>query len=342
MPRCRVDSSIQRLTIDNFDFPLGVYPIEPLKPREGFTMHFESADSDGEIDGDLEQWPDRYVFDIVIKAGRVESLCRSLFAILPGRVYPILDVLGNDAYREADPYVAYDLVGQEHFHEALRRYRGWFYEDGLVGFGAMSDDPFIYIFVDEHKIVTVRAEVELKPRIESILAAFDLEQIEQIAGADAAIHEHRGVLDCPADRPDLLCPEEIIEELRDTWGLQLNVDGEKNIDEMGHSLGVTPWRVVVRLLEPPGSMIRYCEAFLTADCLNTASEIAAEAAEDMYAADVAAGRVRDDDDTDEPLTVDVLFPDRLSEQDFEQMCPGGKGKNVRLDESRLVAARWLE
>ncbi|MBL0870592.1 MAG: hypothetical protein IBJ18_08460 [Phycisphaerales bacterium] len=360
MPRARVDSSIQRLVVDGFDFPLGVYPIEPMKPKEGYTVHFESSDADQPPPGsagdsgsledseEFELWPDRYVYDIVIRAGRLESLCRSLFAILPGRIYPILDVLGNDAYREVDPYLAYELVGQEHFTEALRRYKGWFFEDGLVGFGAMSDEPFIYIFIDEHKIVTVRVEASLKPKIEAVLEAFDLPEIEKIAGADAAIHEHRSVLEAPADRPDLLCAEEIIEELRDTWGLQLNVDAQRNLDELGNELGVTPWRVTVRLIEPPGSMVRYAEVFLTADSLDKASEIAIIATEDLYASTVVAKRAEtasaldDDDSEDDPLEADVLFADRMSESDFEQLVPEGKGKHPRLDQSRLVSIRWLE
>ncbi len=288
MPRCRIDTTIQRHTVDGFDFPLGTYPIEPMAFRAGYTLHFESADADDNDDtGQLEQWPDRYVFDIVIKATRVESLCRSLFSMLPGRVYPILDVLGNDAYREADPYVAYDLIGQEHFTEALRRYRGWFYEDGLVGFGVMSDEPFIYIFIDEHKIVTVRVEASLKPKVESILAAFDLHEVDQIAGADAALHEHRGVLDCPTDRPDLLCPEEIIEELRDSWGLQLNIDIDRNLDEFGNALGFTPWRCLVRVLDSPSAEIRYAEVFLIADCYSGAVRQACEAVEDLIDDDAA-------------------------------------------------------
>jgi hypothetical protein len=398
MPRCRIDTTIQRHTVDGFDFPLGAYPIEPMTSRAGYTLHFESADADDTNDeaGQLEQWPDRYVFDIVIKATRVESLCRSLFSMLPGRVYPILDVLGNDAYREADPYVAYDLIGQEHFTEALRRYRGWFYEDGLVGFGVMSDEPFIYIFIDEHKIVTVRVEASLKPKVESILAAFDLHEVDQIAGADAALHEHRGVLDCPTDRPDLLCPEEIIEELRDSWGLQLNIDVDRNLDEFGNALGFTPWRCLVRVLESPSAEIRYAEVFLIADCYSAAVRQACEAVEDLIEdeeqaaieADRSGGRMKDrradrpkrnrsgddaektrqaasgspsdepdpfdelendpiplDDlgnDLDDIPDVDALFCDRVTEADFEDAVPDGRGKNAPLNAERVIFTRWLE
>lgn len=250
MARCRVDESIQRTIIDDFAFPLGVYPVEPMAPRQGYTVWFEPADGDDDEDVQWEEWPDRYVFDIAVTSSRLEALVRQMLALLPPRVFPILDVLGADAFREVDPYVAYDPIGQEHILDALRRYRGYFFEDGLVGFGAMAEDPFLYVFVDEHKMVTVRVQADHKEKIEALLAAFDLAPVEKVAGADATVHEHRGVLDAPEGRPDLLTAEEIVEELRDEWGLVLNVDPTGNTDDDGHELGVTAWRCIVRF-EPP-------------------------------------------------------------------------------------------
>ncbi|MBX3358006.1 MAG: hypothetical protein KF745_06215 [Phycisphaeraceae bacterium] len=235
-----------------------------MSPREGYAVWFEPADGadtggaaggdapdldspeEGGLAADWEEWPDRYVLDIAISATRVESLSRALFAMMPGRISPILDFLGHDAYREIDPYVSYDLIGQERFIDALRRYRAFFFEDGLVGFGALSEEPFIYVFVDEHKLITVRVESALKEKVESLLAAFDLQPVDEISGADAVTHEHRGVLDAPEDRTDLLIAEEIVEELVDEWALVLNVDAYRNVDADGHELGITPWRCIVR------------------------------------------------------------------------------------------------
>jgi hypothetical protein len=104
----------------------------------------------------------------------------------------------------------------------------------------------LYIFIDEHKIVTVRAEVPLKDKIEQILHAFDLKEVPEIKGADAATHEHRGVLEAPDDRLDLLNADEIVEDLRDDWRLALNVDPDKNVDDEGEDLGITVWRCIVR------------------------------------------------------------------------------------------------
>ncbi len=166
-------------------------------------------------------------------------------------MYPILDILGNDAYREVDAYIAYDPVGVERFFDVLHDHGDWLYEDGLVGFGAMSDAPFIYVYVDEHKIVTVRVESELKEQVEKTLAAFDLRPNADATGVDGASHEHRGVLMCPPDQPDMMTAEEIVEDLQDAWRLELNVDRTTNVDDEGKELGVTGWRCLVRL--PPRS-----------------------------------------------------------------------------------------
>ena len=250
---------------------------------DGLGVDDNDDDDDDDDDGDeaddtvdeISPWPDRYVWDIVVKSSRVESLTRSLFSMFGGRLYPIVDVLGNDPYREIDPYIAYDLVGQDRFLDYVRRYKSFLYEDGMVGFGAMSEEPFLYVFVDEHKIVTVRAQADMKDRIESLLHAFDLQTVEALAGADSAIHEHRGVLDCPPERPDLLTSDEIIEELRDAWALHLNIDPRSNLDPEARELGITGWRVIVRLVDDRGD-VRYREVMLTAANLMNAEDLAAD------------------------------------------------------------------
>lgn len=340
MARCRVDSSVERKVIGEFDFPLGVYPVEEMTPREGYTLQFESADGDENPDGGdgtMEEWPDRYVFDIVIRHGRLDSLVRALLAMFPGRIFPILDVLGNDAFREIDPYVAYELVGQERFTESLRRYRGWFFEDGLVGFGCMAEEPFMYLFVDEHKIVTVRAETHMKEKVERVLQAFDLKEVEQIAGADAALHEHRGVLEAPEDRPDLLTAEEIVEELQDQWGLELNVDGDKNLDESGAELGVVPWRVMVRMVGS-NAEIKYAEVVLSAASLNEARTAAVEAVEELALPDHAEEML----DGEQPVDFDVITADRMEIEDLPHALPKGVKSPKDPSEAGVWSCRWLQ
>jgi hypothetical protein len=246
MHRCKVDPSIRRVVLGSFQFPLGVYPVEEMTPKQGYVSNFEPSDGGG-TEGEFEEWPDRYVYDIVVSAERLPALCRMLFSMFEGRAYPILDVLGQDGYREVDPYISYDLVGVDVFLDGLREYGEWLYEDGMVGFGLMSEEPFCYVFVDEHKIITLRVDPTLKERVEKILAAFDLEAAEVNAGADAAAHEHRNVLLAPEDKPELLGPDEVLERLKMKWRVVLNVDPDTNLDDEGKELGITHWRAVVRI-----------------------------------------------------------------------------------------------
>lgn len=331
MLRCVVDSSIDRLVVDGFAFPLGVYPVEPVKPVQGYTVDFEQADG-GEED-EWEEWPDRYLYDIAIKAPRLGALVRSLLSLMPHYVYPILDVLGRDAYREVDPYVSYTIVGLDRVIHSLHSFPGLFLEDGLCGFGAMADDPFLYIFVDEHKIVTLRVQADMKERVERVLKAFDLGEVPEIAGADAVAHEHRSVLLAPPDRPDLLNVDELVEHLREDWMLTLNIDPETNVDDDGTELGVSAWRCIVRSSEP-GKPDRYAEVLLTAGCLRAAEDAALQGAEPLLSKQSSG----------ESEQV-VVASDRVTPQEFGDFLEDREfAKTFRPDgsEERIFRARWLE
>lgn len=354
---CQADPAIERVEIEGFKFPLGVYPVEDVAPKAGYVMEFEPSDGNTE-ENDWEEWPDRYMFDVVISADRLQAFCRHVFWMLPGRVFPILDVLGHDAYREIDPYISYDLVSVERFYDALRRYNDFFFEDGMAGFGAMSESPFFYAFVDEHKIVTIRVEPSMKEKIEKLLEAFDLEPTRggsEPAGADAAAHEHRTVLLMPEDSPELLGPDEIVERLRDDWALVLNIDPDTNNDEDGQELGVTPWRCVVRCEPAEGKDVsnlpRYAEIVLDADSLRDAEEIAFEATDQLC----EAGKFADSYDDAVLLQADRILPETLkellkgeaqSESERKAKSPRGKRRKdlEKADESddRVKLARWLD
>jgi hypothetical protein len=378
MARCRIDQSIKRIEKAGFAFPLGVYPVDDIEPKQGYTTAFEPADDGTEPDvggvggtagggageggppaGEWEEWPDRYVYDILVPAGRVEALCRTLFSLLPGRVFPILDFLGQDEWREVDPYVSYDLLGMDRFMDSLRRFRGFFYEDGLVGFGAMSEEPFLYVFVDEHKVVTVRVEADLKERVEKVLAAFDLEPIEELLSADSVTHEHRSVLETADDRPDLLTADEIVEVLRDEWRLVLNIDPETNVDEEGNDLGATGWRCILRF-DPPAAdggegseaeesegaesaadpigeepVSKYAEIFLVADSYHAANDLALEALEGLL--DKAEIRI-DPETTPEPV---MVVADRWNAEDFGAAVEKVTGQKPDMGEPKVCHATWL-
>lgn len=303
-------------------------------------------------DPDWEEWPDRYVFDAVISAHRVRALCRLLFSLLPGRVYPILDVLGQDGYREIDPYIAYDLVPIERFLDGVNKWADYLYEDGMVGFGALSEEPFFYVFIDEHKIVTIRVEPELKERVERLLASFDLEQIQEPAGADATTHEHRGVLLTPPDRVDLLAPEEIVMKLRDAWELVLNVDPDRNLDEEGNELGIVPWRVVLRC-DGANDAVNFAEVFVEAENLRTAEELAFTAVDELSegtAAPSPSGNAPGKPATGTPAfdweDSTLLNCDRIRPTDLDRVLEAlgvtlPKGVQATGEQNQVLFARWM-
>lgn len=331
--RCEVDPSIERVEVNGFKFPLGVYPVEDIDPKPGYRLEFEPADGPGDPQfGDevVEPWPDRYVFDIVISADRVDALYRQLLPLLPGRVYPILDFIGHDAFREIDPFLARVPLGIEWLIDGVRACRPFFFEDGMVGFGAMCDDPFCHLFVDEHKIITVRCEPDLKPRFEAVLAAFELKEIPDPAGADAAAHEHRDVLWTPDDRPDLLRADEIVEDLRDAWQLDLNIDPTRNTDDSGRDLGVTHWRCIVR--DEAESGTRYAEVLLNADCLLHAEELALDATTGLTAAGETNG-------VGEPV---IVTADRMTETQLrEALTEQGADPGDAATRAGVITGRWL-
>lgn len=342
MPTVLLDSSLERRTISGFRFPLGVYPVEVVEPVSGFVADFEPADGGDdagapeevpeEVAGDWEPWPDRYMFDVLITASRIPALCRALFSLLPPRVYPILDVLGADAYREIDPYIAYDLVGAERFLDGVIHFGDWLFEDGLVGFGAMAMNPFMYVFVDEHKAVTIRVAESLRDSIRGLLESFDLTEVPEIVGADAVAHEHRSALVRTRDRRDGLHPEEVVERLQDAWLLQLNIDTTSNTDDDGHELGVTPFRCVLRChrSEDVHDAPVYAEMFLSASCH--------EAAEAM-ALDTAASAPPDETPFADAR---LVFADRLRPEEFNKRLEDAKTEPIpeSTEEQRVYAVNW--
>lgn len=329
---CQIDPALERVQVGDMRFPLGVYPVEPIEPTQGFAVEFEAAD--GAEDGsDLEEWPDRYVYDVVISVDRLPALLVQLLAMMPPRVFPILDFIGHDEFREIDPYISYEQLGVDQIIDGTRQFQGFFYEDGMCGFGAMSEEPFFYLFVDEHKIVTVRVEPELKPKVDKLLEAFDLEQMEEPVGVDTVAHEHRSVLVMPTagDSGNTLGAEEIVGFLRQEWRLTLNIDPELNVDDEGQELGVTAWRAVVRCEMEEGQDPRYREVYLWAGNLSEAETVAASAMEGS-------------EEEQAWLDMAILAMDRMSDERLGEALSGtgvDVGLELRSKVARVIWARWL-
>src|SRR5262249_17382450 len=151
------------------------------------------------------------------------------------------------------------------------------------------------------------------------------------AGADAAAHEHRGVLATADDRPDLLTADEIVEQLRDEWRLVLNVDPETNLDDDGHELGLTPWHCLIRCIAEGDEQARYLETVLIATGLREAEELALDAADES--------RPKEIEQWEEAA---VVVSDRLNE---ETLTDSLKTRNlpppVKPWEAGLITQAWL-
>lgn len=348
-----IDPNLTRVETGGFVCPLGAYPTDPkaFAPLQGYHVEFEPADKDD--DEGWEEWPDRYVYDVVITQNRLKPLARALFALLPGRLYPILDVYGHDAYREIDPYIAYEPLGFERFSDGHRRFREWLYEDGFVGFGAMSLDPFMHVYVDEHKIITVRAESGMRERVERALAAFDLRQTNEPLGVDSVEHEHRDVLAPPDADPDAATRDDIVEALRDQWGLTLNIDPETNVDDDGNEIGACGWRCVVRRYPEQGPP-EEAEVLLVADTLGEAERSALSGLSSLPPI-VATPRATHPDDAegDQPgpaadpddappvvIEAEVVTADRVTPEELASLL-GAPDHRGLLDVSGVHAVRRL-
>ncbi|TVS06960.1 MAG: hypothetical protein EA423_05005 [Phycisphaerales bacterium] len=336
MPQCVIDNSLTRLEVPGFRYPLGVFPTSELTPRPGFAVSFEPADGgeSAEDGAEWEEWPDRYAYEVVVSSERLPAMVSSLLPLLPGRVYPILDVLGRDAYREIDPFISYELVGLDRFIDGVRRYRPFLYEDGLCGFGAMCDDPFIYLVIDEHKNLVLRVTPEDRERVEKILRSFDLEQIEDPVGIDAADHEHRSVLLAPEDKPEFLSVDEVVERLRDEWRLTLNIDIESNTDDDGRELGVTAWRCLVRVNTEENPDPKYAEVLMEAPNFRCAEEGCQEATIRRLGLDEAS-----------LIDLITISADRVRPETLKRWLAGRRQEASEmlsdLPDTRIHRVRWL-
>jgi hypothetical protein len=326
-PLCASDPKLSRQAAANgFRYPLGCVPAENLEPREGYLVEFESSQ---------EEWPDCYMFDAVVSAEKVEPLVRDLLRLAPVRVTPILDVRGDDAYREIDPYLGVEEIHKQAVVDMLASARAFLLEDGHCGFGVVAEEPLFYLYVDDHKMVTVRVGLTDAAEVEEIFAAHDVPGDVEPIGVDAAAHDHLDTLWTDDNRRDLLDFYGMLDTLRYEWNLELNVDPATNVDDDGRRLGTSAWRVLL-LLEPTQSPSgwrggaaprgeaggKYAEILLAADCLQAVDELIQQ-----VGAQLPGYRLAD------LVTADRIRPDELAQM-LEQ--------EVELDEAKVFSIELVD
>ena len=232
----RLRSDLTRATIGDFALPLGVEPGVLPAPTQGYTLKFSQAADDG---------PDTYSFDVVVSHEKLASLLLDAFeALLPDEVFAIVEVGSRDAYRSTDVFISAEPIPKPEFIDSWKSYEHVLLEEGTIGAGANSDDPYVEVFIDHFKGLFIQVPVDLRDPTEALLQRAGLKEVGETWPTS--------VQDLPMDvtmvRPVVVAEEgqhdimdELLFELRQVWSLDLNIDVERNIDDSGRNLGLTLW-----------------------------------------------------------------------------------------------------
>ncbi len=282
----RLRTDLQRVVIDGFALPLGFAPEagELKAPVQGYTLTYNVGETDE---------PDTYSFHVVVSHERLREVLSKAFTLLPDELYGIVEVGSRDAYRSTDVYLGEDPMSREDFLEVWRAYEPFLLEDGGIAAGANTEEPFMEVFLDQWKGVTIHVPAEMKDEVEHLLRELHLEEVPETWGEDDeesaeeqkdpwddAIDDKsnvRNVLDTSDEfMPDL---DELLLQLRHAWRLELNLDPRSNVDESGRPLGPTLWHAVAIVEDSSGnpSVGAYCDVWATASSLAEMEQLIQEA-----------------------------------------------------------------
>lgn len=240
----RIRTDIKRVVVNGFSLPLGIEPSELEAPVQGYTVAYTPGENED---------PDTYVFRVVVSHERLSGLLDRVFDLLPEEVYCIVEVGSRDAYRAVDVYLGGESVSIDDFRATWKRFEPLLLEDASIAAGANSEDPFVEVFLDMWKGVSIHVPLAMRDDVEAMLQEFDLEEVAQTwpdeddVNADGEPPRVRQVLDLSEDTlPDL---DELLLNLRHELRLELNIDPDSNIDDAGRNLGQTLWHATV-IVEP--------------------------------------------------------------------------------------------
>lgn len=263
-----IDPTLKRLVIDGFAFPLGWKPSDGQRPFEGYTI--SRLDFDGQL-------PDTHQFQIAVSHERLRPLLNRLFALLPEDVYPIVEIISTDAYRPVDTLMSPEPTSRADFLSTWAEVEPLLLDDCALAAGAMSEEPYLEVFVEANKFVIVNIAREQSSVLEAELESAGLHEVPShwINDGDCT-DEFTSVL---LEKDGLMTLDDVIVYLQRLWRLELNVDPEGNPDEAGRDLGVTLWRIVVlavrRDQQPPADRARI-EVWLSAGSLGQVEELVAD------------------------------------------------------------------
>ncbi|MCI0363257.1 MAG: hypothetical protein L0Y44_10525 [Phycisphaerales bacterium] len=243
----RLRTDLERVVIDGFALPLGIAPSGTMRaPVQGYTVSYVQGEDDE---------PDTYSFHVVVSHERLAALVHRAFDLLPDEVFGIVEIGSRDAYRSTDTFIGQESISREQFIDSWRRYEPFLLEDGSIAAGANNEEPFIEVFVDQWKGLSIHVPLDSREEVEQMLRDFGLDEVPQTWSMDdepklsengeesMETSQVRTVLDLSDDySPDV---DEILLNLRHEWNLELNIDPDSNVDDAGRNLGSTLWHAVI-------------------------------------------------------------------------------------------------
>lgn len=251
--RLRSDLTRHRLADVELAFGLECHPgSESLGLRAGWSREQVST-----LDSEFGMEP-RDSWHIMVDRHVLPKLLHRLWPLL-GRsstpVFPVIELGSRDAFRAVDTFVGADPLPLAEFLSTVRNLETLLLEDAHLAFGAYSDEEIpSEVFVDHWKGIALTVRSSDRERVEAILEAFHLTQVEETWSklddrqAEQVLSIRNIFEPIPSGIPDpaLLQPDvdHFLLYLRRCWSLVPNLeDWESNLDEAGRSLGRCLWMV---------------------------------------------------------------------------------------------------
>ena len=241
MNEYRLQAGLKRTVVDGFAFALGITPEGIEAPHQGYTVEYHLAESE-------EDEQDAYAFQVVVSHERLRECFDELVKLLrPDAVYGVIEIGSRDAYRAMDLFRGREAFALADFLDRWSYFEPFLLEDGTIGAGLYSEDPFVEIFLDAWKGLTVHVPVMMREQVEARLDALGLREVPETWSHSMLEQPERfgvrPVLALDDDyAPDV---DELLLELREAWELELETDTTANVDDGGRVLGRTLWHALV-------------------------------------------------------------------------------------------------
>lgn len=279
MTHYRLRQDLKRATLGEYALPLGIEPGDLEPPMQGYTLAYTPGEEDE---------PDTYAFHIVVSHEKIRPILHRVFDLLPDEVVGIVEINSRDSYRAVDVFLGTDVIAREEFLDTWQQYEPLLLEDAHIAAGANSEEPFLEIFLDQWKGVSIHVPLSMRDEVEEMLQALGLEEVPQTwslddnaTTPDLETSQIRPILEPTSEfEPDL---DEVLLDLRHAWQLALNVDPDNNVDEAGRELGMTLWHALVIVEPADGADDRggYVSVWASARSMSEIEELIEEALEDL-------------------------------------------------------------